>query len=152
ITTATARSTNSYWKLRPVREPTSTVRKPTMKTPRAAATRAVRAASLSIPGRRESTISDLFDLRFAEQPGRPEDQDEHEDGEGRDVLVFAGEVAGQEDLDKADQQAAQHGARQRADAAQHGGGECLDAGQEADEEVDQAVIHQEQHAGDGGQR
>ena len=51
-------------------------------------------------------------------------------------LYSTREIAGPEDLDQADQQAAQHRARQRADAAQHRGGEGLDAGQEADEEVD----------------
>ena len=71
-------------------------------------------------------------------------------GEHRDVLVLAREIAGPEDLDQADQQPAQHGAGQRADAAQHCCGEGLDARQEADEEIDDAVVHQEHHAGDGG--
>src|SRR5438445_10176479 len=31
-------------------------------------------------------------------------------------------------------------------------GEGLDAGEETDEEVDDAIIHQEQHAGDGSKR
>ena len=55
--------------------------------------------------------SDLLDLRLAEQPGRPEDQHQDEDGEHRDVLVLAREVAGPEDLDQTDQQTTQHGAR-----------------------------------------
>src|SRR5215831_17719728 len=116
------------------------VRKPTMKTPRAAATRTVRAASFSIAGRRDPFISDLHDLRFAEQARRAEDQHEYEDGEDGDVLVFAGEVAGPEHFDQPDHQPAQHGTRQRADAAEDRGGERFDAGEEADEEVDDPVI------------
>src|SRR5690348_13675825 len=105
-----------------------------MKKPSAAATNVVSAASFSIEGIRPTMSSDLLDLRFAQETGRPEDQHQHQNGEDRDVLVLAREVAGPEHLDQADQQSAQHGARQRADAAQHGGGESLDAGKEADEE------------------
>src|SRR6185369_10349276 len=47
---------------------------------------------------------------------------------------------------------AQHRAGQRADAAQHGRGERLDAGDKTHEEIDQAVIEQVHHAGDGGER
>src|SRR3982751_4041361 len=114
-----------------------------MKMPRAAATRTVRAASFSMPvstlGRRGSIVSDLLDLRFAEEAGRSEDQDQHEDGERRDVLVLAREIRRPENLDQPDQQAAEHGSGQGADAAQHGSGEGLDAGEEADEEIDQSV-------------
>ena len=42
------------------------------------------------------------------------------------------------DLDHAEQQAAEQGAAQVADAAQHGGGERLDADQEADVELGDA--------------
>jgi hypothetical protein len=74
---------------------------------------------------------------------RQEDQHDREDREGRDVLVLDREIARPEGLDQADQQAAQHGAGQRADAAEHRGGERLDAGEEADVEVDHAVVEQE---------
>ena len=72
--------------------------------------------------------------------------------EGRHVLVLDREIAGPERLDQADHQAAQHGARDRADAAQHRRGERLDAGEEADEEVDHAVVERGHQAGDRGQR
>ena len=72
-------------------------------------------------------------------------------GEGCDVLVLDREIGRPHDLDQADDQAAEHGARQRADAAQHGGGEGLDAGEEAHEEVGDAIVEEEHQAGDGGE-
>ena len=67
-------------------------------------------------------------------------------------LYCDGEVAGPERLDQAEHEAAQHGARDRADAAQHRRGERLDPGEEADEEVDHAVVERGHQAGDRGQR
>ena len=57
-----------------------------------------------------------------------------------DVLVVDREIGRPHALDEADQQAAEHGARQRADAAEHGRREGLDAGHEAVGEVDDAVV------------
>ena len=88
----------------------------------------------------------------AEQAGRHEDQRHGEDREGGDVLVVDREVGRPQRLDQADEQAAEHGARQRADAAEHGGGEGLDAGHEAVGEVHDAVVEHVEHAGDGGER
>src|SRR5262245_17894456 len=61
----------------------------------------------------------LFDFRSAEQARRTEDENQNQDAEGGDILVFGGEISRPECLDEADQHAAQHGARQRADAAEH---------------------------------
>src|SRR5580704_16936723 len=72
-------------------------------------------------------ISDLLDIRPAEQALRQEDQGDGEYGEGGDVLVVDGEVSRPEGLDQADQKAADHGAGQRADAAEHGRGKRFHA-------------------------
>src|SRR5580700_3923115 len=61
-------------------------------------------------------ISDLLDIRPAEQALRQEDQGDGEHGEGGDVFVVDGEVSRPEGLDQADQKATDHGAGQRADA------------------------------------
>src|SRR5712691_1173574 len=96
--------------------------------------------------------SDLLDFRSAENAGGQEDQDHDEDRKRRNVLVLDGKIGGPEGLDQADEEAAEHGARQRADAAKDRGGERLDAGDEADEEIDHAVIEQVHDAGDRGER
>ena len=85
-------------------------------------------------------------------PGGQEDQHDGQDREGGDILVVDREIGRPQRLDQADQQAAEHRARQRADAAEHGRGEGLDAGHEAVGEVTDAVVDQEHHAGDGGER
>src|SRR5580698_6576638 len=68
-------------------------------------------------------ISDLLDVRPAEQALRQEDQGDRQHREGGDVFVVDGKVGRPEGLDQADQEAAHHGAGQRADAAEHSGGE-----------------------------
>src|SRR5580658_9067994 len=87
-------------------------------------------------------ISDLLDIRPAEQALRQEDQGDGEHGEGGDVLVVDGKVSRPEGLDQADQDAADHGAGQRADAAEHGGGERFHARHKAVGEGHHAIVHQ----------
>ncbi len=96
--------------------------------------------------------SDFFDFGPAEQAGRKEDQHDDQDRERGDVLVFDREVGRPQRLDQSDGEAAEHCAGQRADAAEDCGGERLDAGDKAHEEIDEAVIEQVHHAGDGGER
>ena len=72
--------------------------------------------------------------------------------EGGDILVVDREVGRPQGLDEADQQSAQDGAGERADAAQHGGCEGLDPRHEAIVEVHDAVVDHEHEAGDGRQR
>src|SRR5688572_86959 len=71
--------------------------------------------------RRRSTmlISNLLHFRTAQQAGGAEDQHHDQDAENGDILVFDAEIRRPEGFDQADQQTAQHGARQTADAAQH---------------------------------
>lgn len=74
---------------------------------------------------------------FAQQPGGAEDQhgDQHQKREY--VLVVAAEyaagqlaeIAGAQRFEQPQQQTAEHGAAQVADAAEHGGGKGFDAGQ-----------------------
>src|ERR1700719_3415452 len=72
-------------------------------------------------------ISDLLDIRPAEQALRQEDQCNRQHREGGDVFVVDGEVGRPKGLDRADQEPADHGAWQGADAAEHGGGERFHA-------------------------
>src|SRR3984893_3691373 len=58
-------------------------------------------------------ISDLLDIRAAEQALRQEDQGDGQHGERGDVLVVDGKVGRPEGLDQADQEAADHRAGQR---------------------------------------
>src|SRR5664279_4939545 len=69
--------------------------------------------------------------------------------EKADVLVVNGKIGRPHGLDQTDQDAADHRARQRADAAQDRGGERLHARHEAVGEGHHAVIHQVHGAGDG---
>src|SRR3954451_14480992 len=128
-TRATAMKTSVKRVLMVRREPTSTVRRPTSGNVRASATSAVNPASLNMaakfrPERRvcwdASAVigSDLLDFRFAEQAGGAEDQNQHQDGEGRHVLVLDRKIGRPEGFDQADQQPTEHGAGQGADAAQ----------------------------------
>ena len=87
-----------------------------------------------------------------ENAGRHEDQRDREDHERRHVLVVGGEIGRPEHLDEADQEAAEHRAGQRADAAEHRGGEGLDARHEAVGEIDDAVVDDEHHPRDCGER
>src|SRR5215218_10228482 len=114
------------------------------------------------PGAREVSLeavvaftrgpSDFFDFGQAEQAGRKEDQHYDQDRERRDVLVLDREIGRPERLDQSDCKPAQHRAGQRTDAAEHRRRECLDAGHKTHEEIDQAIIEQVHHAGDGGER
>src|SRR5580704_144234 len=72
-------------------------------------------------------ISDLLDIRPAEQALRQEDQSDRKHREGGDVLIVDGKVGRPEGLDQADQEAADHRSGQRADAAEHGCGERFHA-------------------------
>src|SRR4051812_33799237 len=76
-------------------------------------------------------ISDLLDLGTPQNAGRHEDEQDGEDRERRHVLVLDREIGRPEGLDKADDQAAEDGSGQRADAAEHGGRERLHARNEA---------------------
>src|SRR5580700_1898078 len=57
-------------------------------------------------------ISDLLDIRPAEQALRQEDQGNRQHREGGDIFVVDGEVGRPEGLDQADQEAADHRAGQ----------------------------------------
>src|SRR5262249_16260720 len=62
-------------------------------------------------------ISHLLHVRSAGDALRQEDHGDGKDGEGRDILVVAGEISRPHGLDQTDEQAAKHGARKRADAS-----------------------------------
>src|SRR5712671_1275814 len=119
-----------------------TVRKPISGSNRKKASTAVSPASM-IAARRAARaagadMSDLLDIRPSEQALRQEDERDGEDRESRDVLVVGREIGRPQRLDQADQQAADHRARQRTDAAEHGRRECLDARHEAVGEIHHA--------------
>src|SRR6185437_7386487 len=101
------------------------------------ASKAVKPASRNAPANStrvfgaSSCMSDLFDIRPAEQALRQEDQRDSQHREGGDVFVVDGKISRPEGLDQADQDAADYRARKRADAAQHGRGERLHARHEA---------------------
>src|SRR6204780_3730716 len=97
-------------------------------------------------------ISDLLDIRPAEQALRQEDQGDGEHGEGGDVLVVDGEVSRPEGLDQADQDAAAPRAGQRADAAEHGCGKRFHARHKAVGKGHDTIVPQVHGAGDGGPR
>ena len=80
-----------------------------------------------------------------------EDQVARWQAEGKHILVVAGDIACGEGFGEAENQSAEHGAGNGADAAEHGRGEGLHAGQEADEEVDLSHVRGDEHAADGGQ-
>src|ERR1017187_6307958 len=100
-----------------------TVWKPISGRNRAKASRAVKPASRSaraISTRwfgAPSAISHLLDIRPAEQALRQEDQCDGEHGKGGDVLVVDGKIGRPHGLYQANENAADHRARQRADAA-----------------------------------
>src|SRR5262249_56592739 len=66
-----------------------------------------------------SGISHLLHVGPAENALRHEDHHDRQDRKGGNVLVGEGHVFAPQGLDDADQEAAEHGARQRADAAEH---------------------------------
>src|SRR5512143_1082001 len=81
---------------------------------------------------------------LAQQAVRAEDEDEDQDREGEDVLVFRASRSHSEDpqvgsgkgLEHAQNDTAEQGAREVANAAEYGSGKCLKTGIEADECVD----------------
>src|SRR3712207_9593784 len=101
-----------------------------------AATKAVTAASLTagpranraVAGRVSACawamISDLLDLGSAQQARGQEDQHDHEDAEGRHVLVLDGEVARPEGLHEPQHEPAQHRTRDRRSEERRVGKEC----------------------------
>src|SRR3954451_2925325 len=98
--------------------PLTPVRKPTSGSSRPKATKAVSPASLSARGistRRltPSAISHLLHVRPAEQALRQEDQRDGEHREGGDVLIVDGKIGRPHGFYQADEQAADHRARQR---------------------------------------
>ena len=113
---------------------------------RASETGAVAAGDAASPSHTFSTSGP------AEDALRQEDHGDREDRKGGDVLVVDRQIGRPQGLDQADQQSAEHGAGQRADAAEHRGGERLHAGHEAVGEADDAIVHQVERAGDGGER
>src|SRR5215475_9182794 len=124
-------STSSLWMFWTVLNPISG----SSRTKAMSAVQAVRRSARAIStgaaaGCASSTILDFLHVRAAENALGQEDHGDGEDGEGGDVLVVGGEIGRPHGLDQADQEPAEHGARQRADAAQHRGGECLHAGHE----------------------
>ena len=88
--------------------------------------------------RLEARALHLREGRGAEQAGRPDEQDDDQDAEDDQVLVRGGDVGSGERLGEPDQEAAEHGAGNRADAADDRGGEPFQAGDEAHEVEDAA--------------
>src|SRR6516162_1937115 len=103
----------------------TTVSKPMRGSSSAKARAALAAVLRSAPPNREvgddgsSPISYLLDVGPAEDALGQEDHHDRKDREGGSVLVGVRHVFGPERLDHAAQQAAEHCARQRADAAEH---------------------------------
>src|SRR5665213_2629783 len=98
-----------------------------------------------------SVILYFLDIRPAEQALRQEYQCYRQYGKGRDVFIVDGKISRPECFNQTDQDAADHGAWQRADAAKHGGSESLHARHEPVGETHHAIIHQVHGAGDGGE-
>src|SRR5699024_5478664 len=88
---------------------------------------------------------------LAQQAGGVDQQhaDEHAEADG--VGELGGDVAGGEDLDDAQQQTAQQGAGDGADAAEDGGGKGLDAGHGAGGGGQVGIGGAEEHTGNGRQ-
>src|SRR5207247_2759610 len=91
---------------------------------------------------------------LAQQALGSEDEDHDEHREGEDVLVLGAEraarqqrqIGGREGLEQAEHEAADHRARNIADAAEHGGGERLQPGNEPGVGIDQPVLAAEHYA------
>src|SRR6202034_301043 len=133
--------------------PVTPVRKPISGRNRANAIRPVKAASRSAPAASTRSLcapaamSNLLDIRPAEQALRQEDQGDRQHGKSRDILIVDRKIGRPERLDQADQEAADHCTGQRADAAEHCGGKCLYARYETVGETDDAIIHEVHGAG-----
>src|SRR5262249_2438746 len=101
-----------------VLDPLSGSNRPNAKRPVLAAWRSARTTSTREADCVASCdISHLLHVRSAEDALRQEDHGDGKDGEGRDILVVAGEISRPHGLDQTDEQAAKHGARKRADAS-----------------------------------
>src|SRR6516162_11667037 len=110
------------------------VSKPTSGRNTPSATSAVSAVSRSASPKRvrilgpaacAAPISDLLDIRPAQQPLRQENQSDRQHGESGDILVVDREISRPQRFNQPDQKTAYNGARQRADTAKHRRGEGL---------------------------
>jgi hypothetical protein len=88
---------------------------------------------------------------LAEQAGGAEEQDDDEDREGDGVFVGGPLAAVHEGLDGAEEEAAEGGAGDVADAAEDGGDEGFEAGHHAHERVDGGVIQRVEDAAGAGE-
>src|SRR5579863_5111360 len=95
-----------------VSKPTSGSSRPKVTRPVKAASRNARTTSTrkswTRPSRAPAVISDLLDIRPAEQALWQEDQRDRQNGKGGDVLVVDGKVRRPQRLDQADDQSADH--------------------------------------------
>ena len=84
---------------------------------------------------------------LAEDAGRLEDEDEGQDQEDEELRPAGVAQGGRGVLDEADDEAAEHGAGDVADAAEDGGGERLESGVEPEVEADIAEAQAPHDAG-----
>src|SRR5450756_2034166 len=98
-----------------------------------------------------TATSDLFRRLLSQQPGRPPEENNDEDDEDKDIFPGSADVAGKERFHESQQQPADHGARDVADAAQDGGGERLETVGPAHVEADGTVVHAVHDAGDAAE-
>src|SRR5205823_14982738 len=99
-----------------------------------------------------SELSCSFWHGLAEDARGPEDQDEDEDSKHHHLGPFGVDKEVAECLDYPDEQAAQGGAADVADAAEDGAGEGEEAAAEALQEPGVAVVDAEDEAGGAGER
>src|SRR5213080_5191687 len=93
----------------------------------------------------------FFRLVLPEQPRWPEQQDRDQDHERDRVAIVAQGARAEERFDDADEQSADDGARDVADAAEDCGDEGLEAGHDAHQRVDFRVQQAPENARDAGQ-
>src|SRR5262245_29700626 len=134
-----------------VSNPTSGRNRPKASNVVRPASRRARAVSTRFAGA-PLAISDLLDIRPAEQSLRQEYQGDREDGKGGNVFIVDGKICGPHGLDEADQDAADNRARQGTDAAKDCGSEGLYPRHKAIGKADHAIVHQVHRASDGGER
>ena len=89
---------------------------------------------------------------LSEQAGRLDQQHENQHGKDERVAQLGGDIRLAQNLDDAQQHAANHRARNRADAAENSRGKRLDARHGAGRRHERRIERAEQHAGDGGER
>src|SRR6266849_4232896 len=85
-------------------------------------------------------ILDLFDLRFPEQTGWPEQQYENEDSETNSIRVGGPRAAIDESLDDSQEQSPQRRARNVADASEDRRDEGFQSRQYSHERIDRLII------------